>query len=335
MTLTSFNSINSLNSSGSSPSDSFDSFDASYASRPSSPQIPVYGPRPMEWRDSPREMSDRQRQSPREVWGVRDSRDPGAHGAMEGFLHGGHENALLLAADFAFDLIALIRGVRQATPDLSGQGAESAHQDLASIRVRVHEGLLNMEVLGAQKPYASEIIKSAQYVLCSFLDEVLMASPWALDNGFRVDTFLSHYFQETWGGERVFWIRQYCLEGLEKRLDLFELIYVTLCLGFQGKYAIQSEGGVQLSKLKQESYRVIREFRGAPVPSSEWVDRSERSAVSGYGVPFSLKRWAWWWVGVMCVGYLGVSCVFWAMSRPLNHSAQDLVATLPASEGGV
>ena len=134
-------------------------------------------------------------------------------------------------------------------------------QELETLRANIHDALLKFELRAQELNLPKPLIKSAKYVLCAFLDEAVMSQEFARESNWSQQSLLSRFFNETWGGATVFKIRQFCLENLQDYLELLELIYLVLCLGFKGQYGTLPEGEYQLERLKRETYQVIMNVR--------------------------------------------------------------------------
>lgn len=99
--------------------------------------------------------------------------------------------------------------------------------------------------------------RASKYIFCALFDEALCATNISADALWQQGSLLSDYFNETFGGETVFKIRQYCVENLSAEIDLLELIYICLCFGFKGQYAMQENGQLALDQIKRETYQLI------------------------------------------------------------------------------
>src|SRR5450830_1247666 len=67
---------------------------------------------------------------------------------------------------------------------------------------------------------------------------------------------------EAWGGEKVFQLLDHCLQSPRERLYLLELLYLCLCLGFEGRYRVMNDGRSQLEALRERTAAAIRSARG-------------------------------------------------------------------------
>jgi type VI secretion system protein ImpK len=70
------------------------------------------------------------------------------------------------------------------------------------------------------------------------------------------------FHNETWGGDRFFDLLTQLKKDAAVNLDLLELLYYCLTLGFEGKYRVLPRGASELTVLREDLYRVIRNNRG-------------------------------------------------------------------------
>ena len=113
-----------------------------------------------------------------------------------------------------------------------------------------------------EKNISSEIILAARYVICAALDEAVLKTPWGAESAWTQRTLLSTFHSETHGGEKFFLLLDKMKERPAQNLDMLELMYVFLSLGFEGKYHLNPRGREILEKIRDELFQIIRTFRG-------------------------------------------------------------------------
>lgn len=107
-------------------------------------------------------------------------------------------------------------------------------------------------------PY--EMVKAAQYCLCTFVDEIAVRSEWA-NESWSQKSLLVTFYDETWGGERFFEILEKAKLDANKNLYLIEFIYLCLQFGYKGKYQIINNGDLELEKEKNILLGIINNNR--------------------------------------------------------------------------
>jgi type VI secretion system protein ImpK len=158
-------------------------------------------------------------------------------------------NPLVNAASM---LIAVFYKTRQSVshPNVGG-----LHNQLVGAIRRFEESTKSINI----KP---EIVLAARYVLCAALDEAVLNTPWGAESAWTQRTLLSVFHNETNGGEKFFQLLDRMKAYPADNLDILELMYVLLSLGFEGKYRVVSRGRDKIEQIRDELYKVIRQYHG-------------------------------------------------------------------------
>ena len=136
------------------------------------------------------------------------------------------------------------------------------HRDPSSLRESMLRGIADFEA-GARRANASpEHVLIARYALCTMIDEAVANMPWGGTSTWARESLLVTLHKETFGGEKFFQLLDKALEDPRRNLDLLELMYACLALGFEGRYRVVDNGRAQLDALRDRLYGVIRRERG-------------------------------------------------------------------------
>lgn len=103
---------------------------------------------------------------------------------------------------------------------------------------------------------------AARYVLCTVLDEAVLITAWGSASNWSTMSLLSHFHQETFGGEKFFQLLDRLGSNPARHLHMLELMYLCLALGFKGKYRVSQRGDDGLDDIRDGLYRQIRQLRG-------------------------------------------------------------------------
>lgn len=98
----------------------------------------------------------------------------------------------------------------------------------------------------------------ARYILCAYSDELISTTYWGKDKNWANTSLLSHFYKETYGGDKFFDILEQLVRAPAKHIDLLELIFVCLSLGFEGKYRIQNRGKMELDSIRDSLYKQMK-----------------------------------------------------------------------------
>ncbi|MEW6340672.1 MAG: type IVB secretion system protein IcmH/DotU [Paraburkholderia sp.] len=110
----------------------------------------------------------------------------------------------------------------------------------------------------------TQTIMAARYVLCTMLDESVNNAPWGDQSGWAQKTLLVTFHGETYGGAKFFQIIERLSADFSRHLDLIELMYICLALGFGGRYLVEPGGLARLTDIQDDLYRRIHGLREAP-----------------------------------------------------------------------
>ncbi|AMB84266.1 hypothetical protein AWM79_02690 [Pseudomonas agarici] len=137
-----------------------------------------------------------------------------------------------------------------------------AHSAPASLRAQLLAYLRQFEERAEAAGVARNEVLLARYALCTALDEAVLSTPWGSASEWGKQSLLITVHNEAWGGEKVFQLLEHCLQSPRERLYLLELLYLCICLGFEGRYRVMNDGRRQLDALRERASATIRSARG-------------------------------------------------------------------------
>ena len=148
---------------------------------------------------------------------------------------------------------------------IGGQLRRSAkYDDTSDLFRQLSQGLRNFDAELRREGISAEDASIARYVLCGFLDEAILNTPWGSDSGWGSRTLLAEFHNEAFAGEKVFELLNRMQHEPARYLNLLELIYVCLSLGFRGKYRLGAGGEVALEKVRTDLFMQVSKHRRAP-----------------------------------------------------------------------
>lgn len=172
-----------------------------------------------------------------------------APAAQIGEFLGHGRNPLVLAASPLLLLAAQLR----TTP---------SQPDVYLLQQQVVAQIRQFESRAQSAGLTPQVVTAARYALCSMIDEAVLNTPWGEHGGWSAKTLLATFHSENYGGEKFFVILDRLGQDFAKHIDLIELMYLCLALGFAGKYAIEAGGQARLADIQEELYRRIKPIRG-------------------------------------------------------------------------
>jgi len=198
-------------------------------------------------------------------------------------------------------LLAAARVLLRALADMP----ESMDPDYAlALRDLLVEEVKTFERLCTQSSIRRDHMIGARYSLCTGLDEVAMrvlgdgkdANVWA------ASTLATTFHEDTSGGVKVYLMIGRLLQETDEHIDLLEVIYRVLSLGFVGRYGHETNGHRKHEAVRQRLYNEIMSRR-EPVPlelSPNWQSDVKGKRATFYDFP------VWITVVVLSVILLGM-----------------------------
>jgi type VI secretion system protein ImpK len=138
----------------------------------------------------------------------------------------------------------------------------SSHPDVEGLRLRVLREIDAFERRITPLGLAPRAIKASKYALCATIDDIVLNTPWGSRSVWTTRSMVGSLFSETWGGDRFFDLLAQLKKDPGVNVDLLELLYYCMSLGFEGRFRIASRGASELSVLREDVYRLIRAARG-------------------------------------------------------------------------
>jgi type VI secretion system protein ImpK len=193
-----------------------------------------------------------------------------------------------------------------------------SNPDIGNLRRQTLDQVREFEERARAGGVSPETALAARYVLCSALDEAVLSTPWGNQSVWGEQTLLVTLHRETWGGEKFFDMLERISRDPSRHIDLMELQYVCLALGFAGKYEVLDRGHVRLAEIQTDLYRKIRTFRGMPAAdlSLHWRGMQDRRNPLIRYVP-------WWVIGAFTLVVLTGAFIYFhlglaALSAPVD-----------------
>jgi type VI secretion system protein ImpK len=217
-------------------------------------------------------------------------------------------NPLVQAASPLLLLAGQVRGTL-SVPDVNG------------LRRHALEEIRRFEERARESGVANQVVLAARYALCAGLDEAVLSTPWGAQSEWAQQTLLVALHREAWGGEKFFEMLERISRDPSHHIDLMELQYLCVALGFSGKYQVLERGHARLAEVQQDVYRAIRNHRGAPEAglSIRWRGLEDRRNPLIRYVP-------WWVVGAAALAILAIT--FTIYHARLSSAAEPVHAEL-------
>ncbi len=204
-----------------------------------------------------------------------------------------------------------------------------SHPNVGGLHQRLVNEIKAFETKAKEQGIKPEVVLSARYILCTVLDEAVLNTPWGAESAWTQRTLLSMFHNETAGGEKFFLILDRMRDMPAENLTILEMIYIFLSLGYEGKYRVIHRGKDALEQIRDELFRIIRNYRGE-------YERSLSPSWQGLGrIKNSLAEYIPMWViasvvgGVLLLSYSGFRYWLYQSSAPVAQQLTDIANNKP------
>lgn len=224
----------------------------------------------------------------------------------------------------------LLRGASTLLALVARLRATHAHADPAALRRQLLDHVREFEAqvrgAGVTKPQ----ISAARYLLCSFLDETIQATPWGASGAWAERNLLQEFHDERSGSDKAFKLLERLGDEPAANAELLELFYVCLALGFEGRYRDMPEGRAQLDAITERLAELVRPAAKREATSRTLSLRWQGVAASTQRALSVLPLWVVFAVGAALLlgGWLWANARLDAASRPVFRQVHGIVAAL-------
>ncbi|RCL21112.1 type VI secretion system protein [Pseudomonas sp. AFG_SD02_1510_Pfu_092] len=224
-------------------------------------------------------------------------------------LRGGYANLMIDAAAQLFGLVIRLRTLDEL-PNIA-----FVHQ---SLQTRINAIREEMQ----QHGYGATHLEAYSYALCLYLDEAVMSRPWGKNSCWSQEPLLSIFHDETHGGEKIFVLIERMLLSPKEFQDVLEFLYLCICLGLRGKYALDPKGEATIKALIGRMHQVIRELRG---PTPEQVCDPFTNVADR---PWHRPRRIWPWWSPLLISAIAMVCAYCFYSYRLSLITAEVLESL-------
>src|SRR5688572_3371082 len=208
--------------------------------------------------------------------------------------------------DICADLLNFIQSIRKAADPGEYEPFRAKAEGLVSA----------MEQRARETDVPAPLIELAKFALVGFLDETILQSNWAMRDVWAGNPLQLQYFNEFNAGEE-FYTKLESLRNADdpRKLDVLEVYFLCLALGFKGKYA-DLKGMEKIKVLTDSIGKELRKARSkAEGLSPDWEPKDQSGGM--------VKEFPVWMVVVGCAGVLLV--LYFVLSTVLGNVADNVI----------
>lgn len=110
--------------------------------------------------------------------------------------------------------------------------------------------------------YNAEYIVVCRYIIAASFDDIISNTPWGGQGQWEPYLLLKALNQDSEHHDKFFSILERALKEPALYIDLMELIYIALSMGYKGQYRTTEYNHFQLEQITHGLYQHIRTYRG-------------------------------------------------------------------------
>lgn len=110
--------------------------------------------------------------------------------------------------------------------------------------------------------YRVNAIAAARFVICLWIDEMVLQTPWGRNSDWQKQPLVEHAELAKKEQQSFFFILNHSLQDVATHIDLLELSYLCLSLGFEGEYRYLDRGYIRLAEIRDHLFHAIEKQRG-------------------------------------------------------------------------
>ncbi len=136
------------------------------------------------------------------------------------------------------------------------------YDDIAKLHANLTHEIKAFETQSKNFGVRSENILAARFVLCALFDEIILNTAWGNETSWGNYKLLPSFQHESDADEKFFTILNRLSADAAIYIDILELMYLSLNIGYCGKYRFLDNGLQYRSVLMDKLYHTIRMQRG-------------------------------------------------------------------------
>jgi len=132
--------------------------------------------------------------------------------------------------------------------------------------VKLHEDLTHelkaFENQAQSYGYRVNFVLAAQLIMSLWVDEMVLCTRWGRESDWGKYSLTETTQTDNTENKSFFFVLKHCLQDPTTYIDLLELLYLCLSLGFEGEYRHQDRGYILLAEIRDTLFHTIQRHRG-------------------------------------------------------------------------
>jgi type VI secretion system protein ImpK len=138
-----------------------------------------------------------------------------------------------------------------------------SYRQLSKLQKELIEEINTFQETIKNHGYNPEYTIVCRYVLCATCDDIISNTVWGGQGRWETYSLLASFNQDIQHQEKFFTIMERAIKEPTLYIDLMELMYVCLSMGYKGQYRSTEHSQFQLEQITHNLYKHIRTYRGS------------------------------------------------------------------------
>lgn len=159
-------------------------------------------------------------------------------------------NPLVDAAGYLFSILGKLKRTK-------------SYRQLSKLQVEFVQEVNLFQETAKHHGYNAEYIIVCRYVICAVIDDIIAHTHWGSQGVWANYSLLAAFNQDIAHQDKFFSIMERAIKDPSHYIDLMELMYISLSMGYKGQYRATEHSQYQLEQIINNLYKHIRAYRGS------------------------------------------------------------------------
>lgn len=158
-------------------------------------------------------------------------------------------NPLVDAAGYLFSVLGKLKNLK-------------SYRRLNTLQQELIQEINSFQEAVKNNGYNVEYVIVCRYVICATFDDIISNTSWGSQGIWDSHSLLAAFNQDTQHQDKFFTIMERAVKEPALYIDLMELMYLCLSMGYKGQYRSTEHSQYQLEQITNNLYKHIRAYRG-------------------------------------------------------------------------
>ncbi|RDI48628.1 type IVB secretion system protein IcmH/DotU [Aquicella lusitana] len=159
-------------------------------------------------------------------------------------------NPLVDAAGYLFSVLGKLKQLK-------------SYRQLNKLQKELIQEINTFQEAVKNQGYNAEYIVVCRYAICATFDDLISNTVWGGHGQWDSFSLLATFNQDTQHQDKFFTILERAIKEPALYIDLMELMYICLSMGYKGQYRSTEHSQFQLDQITNSLYKHIRAYRGS------------------------------------------------------------------------